>query len=332
MAKYRSGQVADTHEMEPAAMRDVYCGTLMEMACKDRRIAVLESDLATPVGVVPFAKAYPGNFFNCGIQEGNMVGIAAGLSAAGAIPFAHTFAAFASRRCLDQLFVSAAFAQLNVRLVGSDPGITALYNGGTHMGLEDMGVLMGIPNITLVEPADSAALADALRTAKDRYGITYIRMNRKSAVQIYRDGARFEPGKGVVVRDGDDVTIIASGIMVAESLKAAERLSRRGIEARVVDMFTWKPLDEELIVRCADETGAIVTAENNQLASGLGKSVGAVVACRRPVPVGCVGIDEAFGEVGDMAYLMQQFGLDAPSIEAKAIETLARKNDCAKFD
>ncbi len=173
-------------------MRDTYCQTMLEMARDDPYVAVVEADLASPIGIMPFAKAYPERFFDCGIQENNMVGVAAGMSATGMIPFAHTFAAFAARRCLDQLFVSNCFAQLNMKMVGSDPGITALCNGGTHMGLEDMGALMEIPNITLVEPVDSVMLHDVLHTAKNTYGLFYIRMHRKNAVRIYESGSHFK--------------------------------------------------------------------------------------------------------------------------------------------
>lgn len=317
--------IADAHETEAAVMRDVYCETMMKLAAEDPRVTVLDADLASPIGIMPFAAAYPDRFFDCGIQESNMVGVAAGMSAAGAIPFAHTFAAFAARRCLDQIFVSAGFAQLNLKLIGSDPGITALKNGGTHMGLEDMGALMGIPHITLVEPTDTAMLEDILRTAKDTYGVFYIRMNRKNAVHIYEHGSHFEIGKGVVLRDGSDVTIITSGILTAESLKAAEMLAAQGVSARVVNLFTWKPLDEELILRCAKETGAIVTAENHQVASGLGRSVAAVTAGGCPVPMGFIGAQERFGEVGDLPYLMEIFGMRAEDIAAKAMETVKRK-------
>ena len=169
----------------------------MEMAKGDARVAVVEADLAAPIGTVPFGQTYPERFFDCGIQENNMVGVASGMSAAGMIPFAHTFAAFAARRCLDQLFVSACYAQLNMKMVGSDPGITALYNGGTHMGLEDMGAFMGIPNITLVEPTDSAMLSDILHQAKDTYGVFYIRMHRKNAVHIYEQGSHLKSVKAL---------------------------------------------------------------------------------------------------------------------------------------
>lgn len=318
-------RIANTHETEQRAMREVYCETLQRMAEEDKRVVVLEADLAAPIGTVPFSRQFPERFFDCGVQESDMVGIGAGLSAAGMVPFAHTFAAFAARRCMDQVFVSACYARLNLKLVGSDPGITALYNGGTHMGLEDMGAYLGIPDMTLVEPADTAMLEDVLRTAKDTYGVFYIRMNRKNAVRIYEKGSHFELGKGVTLREGDDVTLICSGITIAESLKAAELLASEGIGARVVNLFTWKPLDTALIERCARETGAIVTAENHQVANGLGKSVAGVVCASHPVPMRFIGAQERFGEVGDMPYLLERFGLRAADIAEAARQAVAQK-------
>lgn len=318
-------KISQTHETEKRAMREVYCETLQCMAAEDERVVVIEADLAAPIGTVPFSKQFPTRFFDCGVQESNMTGIGAGMSAAGMVPFAHTFAAFAARRCLDQVFVSACYARLNLKLVGSDPGITALYNGGTHMGLEDMGAFLGIPEMTLVEPADTAMLEDVLHTAKDTYGVFYIRMNRKNAVQIYEKGSHFEIGRGVTLREGNDVTLVCSGITIAESLKAAEILAARGVQARVVNLFTWKPLDTALIERCAYETGAIVTAENHQVANGLGKSVAGAVCASHPVPMGFIGAQERFGEVGDMPYLLERFGLRAEDIAETALKTVARK-------
>lgn len=319
-------RIAEKHEVESGVMRDVYCKTMIEMAQADPRVAVVEADLASPIGIMPFAKEFPDRFFDCGIQENNMVGIAAGMSAAGMVPFAHTFGAFAARRCLDQLFVSACFAQLNMKMVGSDPGITALYNGGTHMALEDMGALMGIPNITLIEPTDSAMLKDILQTVKDTYGIFYIRMNRKNAVHIYEDGSHFEVGKGIVLREGNDLTIVTSGILVAESLKAADMLAEQGISAQVVNMFTWKPLDRELLVQCAEKTGAVLVAENHQIASGLGNCVARVLSEEHPVPMSFIGAKDRFGEVGDMNYLLNTFEMSAECIAVKASELVHKKN------
>ena len=226
-----SYQVKQTLQNEEREMRAVYCETLCQMAREDSRICVLDADLIGSSGMGPFFKEFPDRAVDCGIQEANMVGMAAGLSAAGMVPFAHSFAPFATRRVMDQIFISCAYGKQNVRIVGSDPGVTAAYNGGTHMPFEDMGCLMSIPKITLVEPCDSVQLEQVIRMLQDAYGVYYIRMLRKNAVGIYEQGSTFELGKIPVLREGKDVCIAASGIMVAEAMKAAKVLEERGISA-----------------------------------------------------------------------------------------------------
>ena len=194
--------IAKEHEPEKKDMRDVYAQTLMELAEHDPRIVILDADLMNSIGTVPFAKKYPERTFNCGIEEANMIGTAAGMSATGLIPFTHTFSCFASRRVADQIFMSCAYAELNVKMIASDPGITAAYNGGTHMALEDMGIIRSIPNITLVEPVDGVMFADILRQAAAMKGNFYIRLLRKMAVKIYEEGSTFEIGKAITLREG----------------------------------------------------------------------------------------------------------------------------------
>jgi len=298
---------------------------MMQMASEDSRVVTLDADLVGPIGMTDFWQKYPERAINCGIQEANMAGVAAGMSARGMIPFIHSFAAFVSRKCLDQLFLVAGFAELNVKAVGSDPGILALYNGASHMGLEDMGVLSNIPNITLLEPADPFSLQLLLRKVKDTYGLFYIRMNRKEAYPIYNSGSDLEIGKGVILRQGTDVTIIASGILIKESLHAAELLQQRGISARVVDMFTWKPIDSELIIDCAKTTGAIITAENHNCSTGLGSAVSRILGETHPVPHLRIGIDNSFGEVGDKKYLLHRFKLTPDDIASKVLSAIEMK-------
>lgn len=312
---------------DPAAveMRKVYAGTLAELAREDSRVVALDCDLSSPIAMGSFRKEFPDRMVNCGIQEADMAGIAAGMSARGCIPFAHTFACFQSRKCVDQIFLSAGFAGLNVKYVGSDPGILALYNGASHMALEDMGILANVPKMTLVEPADAVSLAAAVRLAKETYGNFYIRMNRKNAATIYDPETKFEIGKGLQLTDGSDVTIFAAGMMVEEALKASEMLSEKGVSARVVDLFTWKPLDEELVIRCAKETGAVVTAENHRITTGLGSAVANVLAEHCPTPLGRVGAADVYGEVGVQPYLMERFHLRAEDICERALATIARK-------
>ncbi len=317
--------VVRAKERTSVEMRGVYAKTMAAMAEKDGRVVALDSDLAMPIGMSGFGKQFPDRLIDCGIMEANMTGVAAGMSARGCIPFTHTFACFQSRKCLDQIFLSAGFANLNVKFIGSDPGILALYNGASHMALEDMGILRNIPNLTLLEPSDSVMLASLLEQVKDTYGLFYIRMNRKDAVTLYDPGTQFQIGKGLVLRSGRDVTIFASGIMVDQALLAADLLAAEKIEATVVDLFTWKPIDEELVVRCAKETGAVVTAENHKVASGLGSMVGNVLLEHCPVPLGRVGIGDTYGEVGTLPYLMERFRLRACDIAQTAKETIARK-------
>lgn len=318
-------KLSDKLEKNPRMMREAYCDTLMELAKEDPRICALDADLVSSSGMKPFFKAFPDRAFNCGIQEADMMGVAAGLSATGKVPFAHSFGIFATRRSCDQIFMSAAYARLNVRIVGSDPGVTAAYNGGTHMPFEDMGVLRSIPQITLVEPTDPVMLENLVRQLADLYGVYYIRMARKNVMSVYAPGSTFTIGKGNVLRDGSDLTIMASGIMVAEALKAAAALAGEGISARVADLFTWKPMDTELVGECAAETGAIVTAENHNVCGGLNAAVCEAVCATRPVPVEAVGIHDQFGQVGTEDYLRKTYNLTAEEIAAAAKRVLARK-------
>jgi transketolase len=297
----------------------------MELAKLDERVVMLDADLMSSMGTKPFMDAYPERTFNVGVQEANMVGVAAGMSATGLIPFAHTFGPFASRRCFDQLFLAVGYSKLNVRIIGSDPGITAAYNGGTHMPFEDMGIIRNIPEATILEPVDSTMLRDLLFQTKDHYGLTYIRLLRKNAIKIYEDGSTFEIGKGVTLKEGNDVTIIATGIMVKEALDAAAMLADEGITARVVNMFTLKPIDQELIIECAKETGAIVTAENHNIINGLGSAVAEVLGEHYPVPLERVGVKDLFGEVGPVDYLRERYELTAEEIVNKCKKAMGRK-------
>lgn len=317
-------KLATSFEQE-GMMRDAYCETLMELTEKDDRVVMLDADLMSSMGTTPFLKAFPERTFNVGVQEANMIGVAAGMSATGLIPYAHTFGPFASRRCFDQLFLAVGYSKLNVRVIGSDPGITAAYNGGTHMPFEDMGIIRNIPGATILEPVDSTMLRDLLIQTKDRYGLTYIRLLRKNAIKIYEDGSTFEIGKGVTLKEGSDVTIIASGIMVKEALDAYELLAKEGISARVVNIFTLKPIDAELIEQCARETGAIVTAENHNVINGLGSAVAEVLVESYPAPLERVGVKDEFGEVGPVDYLRERYNLTADAIVQAAKASIKRK-------
>lgn len=317
--------LATENVKEQELMRDAYCKTLIELASKDERIVALDADLMNSMGMVPFLNTFPERTFNCGVQEANMIGVAAGLSATGKIPYAHSFACFSTRRCYDQIFISGAYARLNVRIIGSDPGITAAYNGGTHMPLEDLGIMRNIPDMTVIEPVDTVMLKDIIKQLAKKYGMFYVRLLRKNAIKIYEEESTFEIGKAVELRDGKDVTLIATGIMVAEALKAAEILKNRGISAKVVNMFTLKPIDKEMIIKCANQTGAIVTCENHNIINGLGSAVAEVLVENNPVPVERVGTRDLFGEVGPVDYLQERFEMTYEHIVKKAEKVISRK-------
>jgi transketolase len=221
--------------------------------------------------------------------------------------------------------ISAAYAKQNVRIIGSDPGVTAAYNGGTHMPFEDMGTLRSIPEITLIEATDTVMLKDILLQLESLYGVYYIRMARKNVANIYAEGGSFEIGRGNIVNDGKDVTVFASGIMVAEALKAANQLSMEKISVRIVDMFTWKPIDAELIEKCAKETGAFVTAENHNIVGGLGAAIAEATVQKSPVPIEMVGIKDIFGQVGTEDFLRKEYKLTVDEIIRAVKQALTRK-------
>jgi transketolase len=254
-----------------------------------------------------------------------MIGVATGLSLTGKIPFAHSFAAFVSRRACDQIFVSAAYAKLNVKIVGSDPGIMAALNGGTHMPFEDMGIMRGIPGITVLEPTDTVMLKYVLKQMANTYGVQYMRLLRKNAVKIFEEGSVFEIGKAVTLKEGTDATVIASGFCVAESIKACKTLSEQGINAKLLNIFTWKPIDAEAIVKAAKETGAIITAENHNVINGLGSAVAEILTQNYPVIQEMVGVQDEFGEVGPVDYLAERFKLSEQYIVEAVKKAVARK-------
>ena len=317
--------VKSVFEKEAREMRAVYCETLQQLARENGRIAVLDADLVGSSGTKPFFNEFPDRAIDCGIQENNMIGVAAGMSAAGMIPFAHSFGPFASRRCVDQIFISCAYAKLNVRIVGSDPGVTAAYNGGTHRPFEDMGTLMSIPQITLLEPTDSVQLRWMIRQLEKEYGVYYIRMLRKNAVGVFEEGSDFELGKIARLKEGADVAIVCSGILVGEALKAAAALEAQGVSAAVLNAFTWKPLDAETLAEYAANCGCVVTAENHNITGGLGAAVAASLSRTRPVPVEMVGVNDEFGEVGTEDFLRKRFDLTADHIIRAAKAAIARK-------
>ncbi|MDD2979722.1 MAG: transketolase C-terminal domain-containing protein [Hespellia sp.] len=314
------------HGKDVTDMRTAYSESMITMAEKDERIVALDADLMGAMGMKPFKKQFPERTVDCGVQEANMIGVACGLSVWGKVPFAHTFGPFCTRRACDQIFMSGAYNKANVKVVGSDPGITAAYNGGTHMPFEDMGIMRGIPTMTVVEPTDIVMLKNLLPQIADAYGMLYMRLVRKGVRKVYDEGSEFEIGKAALLEDGRDVTIIASGYCVAEALEAVEALKEEGINARLLDMFTWKPLDEEAVLAAAEETGAIVTAENHNVINGLGSAVSELLAKKNPTVVEMVGVQDEFGEVGPVDYLKERFGLTSQNIIDAVHRAIARKS------
>ena len=305
--------------------KDSFAAMIPEMLEKDQDLIYLDADLMSCLGTAKYGKAHPDRAINVGIAESNMIGIAAGLYAAGFKPICHTFGPFASRRCYDQLFMSAAYAKNDITVIGTDPGVCAAMNGGTHMPFEDVALYSAIPGATIIDVTDTAMLENIFPKLVERKGVKYIRANRKANDLVYEAGSEFEIGKGVVLREGKDVTIIAAGYMVGAALKAAEILAEKGIEASVIDMFTIKPLDDALVTEYAKKTGAVVTAENHNRFGGLFSAVAATLAKNAPVPADCVAVEDEFGEVGPVDYLAKRFGLTAEHIVDVVEKTVARK-------
>ena len=306
-------------------MRQTLAGALVERAKTDDRIVVIEADLMSCHATKVFKQEFPERFVNVGIAEQNMIGIAAGMSTMGKIPFAYSFGPFATRRCYDQIFISVAYARQNVKIVGTDPGVLAEYNGGTHMPFEDMALMRAIPHMVCFEPVDATMLEKAIDQIVDYQGAVYIRLQRKKAEKVFDDTLNFELGKAIKIKDGKDVTLIASGIMVARAIEAAELLKEDGISARVVNIHTWKPIDKDAIIKCAKETGAIVTCENHNVCNGLGSAVAEVVCQNSPVPMRLVGVKDEFGQVGKNAYLSEQYHITTQDIVEAAREVVKNK-------
>ncbi|MCQ2437164.1 MAG: transketolase family protein [Clostridia bacterium] len=310
---------------DPKTFKDVLSASIPQMLDTNPDVIYLDADLMSCIGTAKYAKANPDRAINCGIAESNMAGIAAGLAAAGFKPICHTFGPFASRRCYDQVFLSAGYAHNDITMIGSDPGVTAGFNGGTHMPFEDVALYRAIPGATVVDVADSAQLENILPKLVMREGVKYLRVNRKSNDLVYEAGSEFEIGKGVVIREGKDVTIIAAGFMVGRAIGAAEVLAQKGIEATVIDMFTIKPLDEQRVIDCAKKTGCVVTAENHSKIGGLFSAVSECLIQNCPVPMGYAAVEDEFGEVGPVDYLAERFGMTVDHIVEVVEATVAKK-------
>ncbi|MDR2468181.1 MAG: transketolase family protein [Spirochaetaceae bacterium] len=311
--------------MDKDAYKAVFGRTMEAIAAEDKDVVYLDADLMNSIGTHGFWKKNKKQAINCGIAEADMIGIAAGLSAGGKKPYVHTFGPFASRRCFDQLFLSVAYAGNSVRVFGSDAGVTASFNGGTHMPFEDMALLRAVPHSTVIEISDGMMLEKVMRLLKDRNGLSYTRLTRKNYPKIYSADHPLTIGKGEVLRDGGDITIIACGLMVGEAMKAAETLAKEGIKACVVDMWTIKPLDTALVEKCARETGALLTTENHNVIGGLGDAVGAaLLASGIPAKMRKHGVADEFGSVGPQDYLQEHYGLTSAQIVVHAKTLLGK--------
>lgn len=315
-------------EKEDRWLRETYVDLLIEYAHRDPRIVILEADLSNAGGTKRFTAEFQGKrTIDCGIQEANMIGVAAGMNAMGKIPFTHTFTPFATRRCCDQVTLSVAYAGLNVKMMGSDPGVTAEMNGGTHMSMEDVSIMRNIPGMTIFEPVDSVQLKVIFPQILASESPTYIRLLRRNAVKIWNDKEKFTLGKGKMIREGRDVSIFATGIEVAEAIKAADALAAEGIDAEVINIHTIKPLDTEMILCSTKKTGAAVTAENHSIIGGLGSAIAENLVDNHPVPLKRVGVTDHFGEVGKTDFLMKKYHLLAEDIMKAAKEVIAMKED-----
>jgi transketolase len=311
--------------VEEIAPREVYGKTLVELGRQNPNIVVLDADLKPSTMTQYFEKEFPERFFEVGIAEQNMIGIACGLAASGKIPFASTFAVFAPGRCFDQIRVSVAQAKLNVKIVVTHAGITVGEDGASHQALEDLALICSLPGFTVIVPADAIETAQVIRAVVVHNGPCYVRLCRPKLPVIYDSNYRFEIGRAVEMRSGKDATIITIGVMVAPALEAADHLASEGIVCRVLNMPTLKPIDEGAIVKTARDTGAIVTAEEHQEHGGLGSIVSRVTAKNYPVPMEFVAIKDKFGGSGKPAELLTKYGLTSKEIMAAVREVIKRK-------
>ncbi len=308
------------------ATREAYGAALAEFGDKYDKLVVLDADLAAATKTGTFKKKFPDRFFDCGIAEGNMVTVAAGLATAGLIPFASSFAMFAAGRAFEQVRNAIGYPHLNVKIGATHAGISVGEDGATHQCLEDFATMRSIPGMVVMQPADAVEARAMVEAAINYVGPCYMRFGRYAVPTLFdKDTYKFEIGKGIVMADGMDITIIATGLMVEQALLAREQLAAENISARVVNIHTIKPLDSELILSCAAETGAIVTAEEHNYIGGLGSAVCECVSGAKPVPVVRVGVEDQFGRSGKVPPLMELYGLTAANIVAKAKAAIAMK-------
>ena len=297
-------------------MRAVYAACLAEMMEKDKHVCVLDADLSKASGTI--------KLYDCGVAEQNMASIAAGLSSYGFKPWIESFTPFATRRICDQIAISISYAKRNVKIVGTDPGISAQLNGGTHMSMEDIGVIRSIPGMVIFEPVDEVQLRAAMPVLNDYDGPVYVRLFRKEQPVIFNDDYKFDLFKADMLREGKDLTIFVSGMLTADVVEAAKLLSEEGVDAEVINVHTIKPIDRETVIASARKTGAVLTVENHNVIGGLQSAVLEALAAEK-IPVCAVGVEDRFGEVGKLPYLREVMGLTVENIVAGARKALSLK-------
>ena len=308
------------------ATRDAYGKALVELGGINDKVVVLDADLAAATKTGMFKKAYPEKFFDCGIAEGNMMGVAAGLASTGYTVFASTFAMFAAGRAYEQVRNSIAYPHLNVKIGATHAGISVGEDGASHQCCEDIALMRAIPGMTIINPADDVETRAAVLAAAEYEGPVYMRFGRLAVPRIFDEDYKFEWGKAVVLNEGSDVTICATGLMVNEAIEAQKLLAAEGISAEIINVHTIKPLDGETIIKSAAKTGAIVTAEEHSIIGGLGSAVAeAVCESGKPVPVVRLGVNDKFGKSGPAVELLHIYGLDAQNIVEKAKQAISMK-------
>ncbi len=300
--------------VQMSSMRDAYAQALLELGSKDPRVVVLGADTSVSIKTSLFADRYPDRFFNVGIAEANMIGIAAGLALTGKVPYVSTYSAFVPGKCLDQIRNAIAYPNINVKIVSSHGGLTVGPDGASHQTVEDVAAMRAIPHMQVVVPSDANSTIELVKQSWKRNGPFYIRLSRANVPEIYPPNPTIQIGKASVLREGSDVTIIACGVMVNEAMEAAQSLSKDGMSAEVIDSHTLKPIDSETILKTARKTGAIVTAEEQTILGGLGSAVTETVCESHPVPVTRIGIKDTFGESGEHKELMIKYGLTSHDI------------------
>jgi len=307
------------------ATRDAYGDALVNLGKKRSDVVVLDADLSGSTKTGKFAKAYPDRFFNVGIAEQDMIGTAAGLSIAGKLPFASTFAVFATGRAWEQVRQSVCYPNLNVKIVASHAGITVGEDGGSHQSVEDIALMRVLPHMTVIVPADGPETLQVIEAVAEHKGPCYVRVGRNKVPTLFGEDYKFKIGKAHVFSTGKDATIIGTGLMVAEALKARDILKSEGIDAGVINMSTIKPIDADTTIAAAKQSGAIVTAEEHSIIGGLGSAVAEVLAERAPVPLVRIGVKDTFGTSGDQEGLLKHYGMSANDISAAVKEVLRKK-------